>query len=111
MLRASGASKKLRVTSQRLRVEPGQTFEVTLDEPAATGHRWQLADPGEGITLVDDRYDPPDRASGLGAAGRRVMKLRAAGMGRHVLRFSLARPWEARPSAEHRVEVDTVRPR
>jgi predicted secreted protein len=94
-----------------VRVEPGHTFEVTLDEPAATGHRWQLADPGEGIALVDDRYEPADRTLGLGGSGRRVMKLRAAGTGRHVLRFSLARPWEDRPSAEHRVEVDTVSPR
>jgi len=110
MPRAARSEPKLRVTSQRLRVEPGETFEVTLDEPAATGHRWQLADPGEGIALVDDRYQPPDRTLGLGAAGRRVVKLRAVGTGHHVLRFSLARPWEARPSAEHRVEVDTVRP-
>jgi predicted secreted protein len=109
MVRAAGV-RQMRVTSQKLRVEPGQTFEVTLDEPAATGHRWQLADPGEGIALVDDRYEPPDRTLGLGASGRRVMKLRAAGTGRHVLRFSLARPWEDRPSAEHLVEVDAVKP-
>jgi predicted secreted protein len=100
----------LRASSQKLRVESDQTFEVALDEPAATGHRWQLADPGEGITVLDDRYEPPSRTLGLGASGRRVMTLRADGTGRHVLRFSLVRPWETRPAAEHRVEVEAVKP-
>ncbi len=105
-----GASQRLRVTSQKLRVEPDQTFDVVLDEPAATGHRWQLADAGEGIAVVDDQYEPPSRTLGLGASGRRVVTLRAAGAGRHILRFSLVRPWETRAAAEHRVEVDAVKP-
>ena len=87
-----------------------EAFEVVLDEPAATGHRWQLADAGEGIALLDERYEPPGPATGLGAAGRRVVKLRVAGTGRHVLKFVLVRPWETRPAAEHDVEVDVIKP-
>ena len=104
------SSQKLRVSSQKLRVQSGDTFEVALDEPAATGHRWQLADAGEGIDILDDRYEPPGRTSGLGAAGRRMIKLRVTGTGRYRLRFSLVRPWETRPAAEHRVEVDAAAP-
>jgi predicted secreted protein len=98
------------MSREKLRVQAGETFEVALDEPAATGHRWQLADAGEGIELLDERYEPPSSASGLGAAGRRVVKLRVAGSGRHVLKFVLIRPWETRPAAEHDVEVDVVKP-
>jgi predicted secreted protein len=98
------------VSRQRLHVQTGKAFEVALDEPAATGHRWQLADAGEGVALLDERYEPPSPASGLGAAGRRVVKLRVTGTGRHVLKFALVRPWETRPAAEHDVEVDVTKP-
>jgi predicted secreted protein len=98
------------LSRQRLRVQTGEAFEVALDEPAATGHRWQLADAGEGIAVLDERYEPPNSASGLGAAGRRVVKLRVAGTGRHVLKFVLVRPWETRPAAEHDVDVDVIKP-
>jgi predicted secreted protein len=109
-LESNVSSHKLRVSSQRLRVQTGEAFEVALDEPAATGYRWRLADAGEGIALLDDRYEPPSPTSPLGSAGRRVIKLRVAGTGRHLLRFLLVRPWETRPSAEHRVEVDATVP-
>jgi predicted secreted protein len=98
------------VSRQKLRVQTGEAFEVALDEPAATGHRWQLADAGEGIAVLEERYEPPSPASGLGAAGRRVVKLRVAGIGRHVLKFVLVRPRETRPAAEHDVEVDVIKP-
>jgi predicted secreted protein len=98
------------VSRQKLHVQTGEAFEVALDEPAATGHRWQLADAGEGVALLDERYEPPGPASGLGAAGRRVVKLRVGGTGRHVLKFVLIRPWETRPAAEHAVEVDVTKP-
>jgi predicted secreted protein len=99
------------VPRQKLRVEEGEAFEVALDEPAATGHRWQLADAGEGIAVLDERHEPPSPATGLGAAGRRVVKLRVAGTGHHVLKFVLVRPWETRPAAEHDVVVDVIKPR
>jgi predicted secreted protein len=98
------------VSSQRLRVQSGEAFDVALVEPAATGHRWRLADAGEGIAVLDDRYEPPSRRLGLGASGRRVIQLRVSGTGHYVLRFLLARPWEDRPSAEHLVDVDAVEP-
>jgi predicted secreted protein len=98
------------VSSQRLRVQSGEAFEVALDEPAATGHRWRLAEAGEGIAVLDDRYEPPSRETGLGASGRKVIRLRVTGTGHYVLKFLLARPWEDRPSAEHVVEVDAIKP-
>jgi predicted secreted protein len=88
----------------------GEAFEVALDEPAATGHRWQLADAGEGITLLNELYEPPSPVSGLGAAGRRVVRLRVAETGLHLLKFVLVRPWETSPVAEHDVEVDVLEP-
>jgi predicted secreted protein len=109
-MQATGAHGSRGMSSQRLRVPSGEPFEVALDEPAATGHRWQLADAGEGIALLDDRYEPPNRKLGLGASGRRVINLRVTGTGHYVLRFLLARPWEDRPSAEHLVDVDVVEP-
>lgn len=88
-----------------VRVREGATFEVTLPEPGATGHRWSLADAGEQVVLLGERFEPPEPGAPLGAAGRRILTLRATRAGRHRMRFELARPWESAPASTHEVEA------
>jgi predicted secreted protein len=85
-------------------VAQGHTFEVTLREPAAGGYRWRLTDPPHGVTLIDERYQPP-RAGPKGDAGQRIVVVRATATGHYRLMFVLARAWEARSHTEHQVDV------
>ena len=80
-------------------------FEVVLREPAATGHRWRLANVPPQVKVIDDRYEPPPGGP-LGGAGRRIVTLRATDPGNHRVKFELAREWETEPADEHYVDVD-----
>jgi len=94
------------VTIERFRVHQGDTFEVALREPPATGHRWRLVSGAPAIAIVDDRYESPGARGPLGSVGRRIITLRADRQGRHRLEFVLARRSENRRQAEHHVEVE-----
>jgi predicted secreted protein len=96
----------VKITTESIRAPRGDAFEVVLNEPPATGHRWRLTDGVPEIAVIGERYDPPPAGGPLGNAGRRVITLRAASPGQYRLRFVLARPGEARREAEHHVEVD-----
>ncbi|MCA1835588.1 MAG: protease inhibitor I42 family protein, partial [Actinobacteria bacterium] len=93
---------------ESIRVPQGETFEVALREPAATGHRWRLTDVPEDVALIRERYEPPRTGGPVGSARRRVITLRATDRGHYRLKFELGRPLEAEPAAEHHVELDAV---
>src|SRR5206468_2719334 len=97
---------RARMSSESIRVHRGDTFEVELREPPATGHRWRLTAAPAQVALVDERYEAPVPGAPIGSAGRRTTTLRATARGHYRLRFGLARPWEGEPAAEHLVEVD-----
>jgi predicted secreted protein len=89
-------------------VRQGDTFEVALREPAATGHRWRLTDAPEYVALIGERYDAPRTGAPVGSAGRRLTTLRTTHRGQYRLKFELARSLEAPPAAEHYVELEVV---
>jgi predicted secreted protein len=96
------------ISSESIRVQQGDTFEVSLREPAATGHRWRLTDAPEHVALVSERYEPPRTGGPIGSAGRWLATLRATEKGNHRLKFELARPKDAQPAAEHYLELEAV---
>lgn len=96
------------MSSESIRVQRGDRFEVVLGEPAATGHRWRLVDVPPEVDLLDERYEAPDAGGPVGSRGRRITTLEATRDGRYRLKFALARPWDARPAEEHDVELDVV---
>lgn len=96
------------MSSESIRLRQGDSFEVALREPAATGHRWQLMNAPAQVAFIAERYEAPAPGGPIGSAGRRVITLRATARGHCRLRFVLARPWEAQPAKEHYVEVDVV---
>jgi predicted secreted protein len=96
------------MSTETIRVQKGDTFEVSLPEPAATGYRWQLAEVPAQVTLVDEQYEAPHPGEPLGSAGRRIATLRATHRGQYRLKFELARRLEAQAADEHWVEVEAV---
>ena len=97
-----------KLSSESIRVRQGDTFEVALREPAATGHRWRLTDAPEYVALISERYEAPRTGGPIGSAGRRLTTLRTTDRGRYRLKFELARTLEAQPAAEHYVELEVV---
>jgi predicted secreted protein len=96
------------MSNERIQVQPGDTFEIALREPGATGHRWRLTDRPEEIALLDEQYEAPAPDGPIGSPGRRVMTLRAPAEGHYSLRFELRRPWETRSADEHVVDLDVM---
>ena len=96
------------MSRETIRVHKGDAFEVELREPAATGHRWRLAEAPVQIALVDERYEAPRPGGPIGSAGRRIATLRATETGRYRLKFELARRLEEQAADEYCVEVDAV---
>ena len=97
-----------KVTSESIRVDEGDAFDVSLREPAATGHRWRLTEAPAEIAVIDERYEAPGHGAPIGSAGQRIIRLRAAARGGYRLKFELAAAWGTRSAAEHCVEVDVV---
>jgi predicted secreted protein len=85
----------------------GDTLVVRLPENSTTGHQWQFELP-EGLSLLADETAPARGAPG--AAGERVLRLRADAPGRHALSAQLRRSWEAgaAPTAQFAVTVDVA---
>jgi predicted secreted protein len=71
-------------------VPRASSLEVVLPQSASTGYRWEIA-PSEGLSVVDDRLEPPpsDRP---GASGQRIFVLRVDESG--VVSARLRRVWE-----------------
>lgn len=66
----------------------------SLPETPTTGYRWQLESSGsESFALVDDVYTPDSMQPG--AAGTRVITLRAAKPFHGKVQLRLSRAWEA----------------
>ena len=89
-------------------MQHGDSFDVLLGEPAATGHRWRLVKAPAEVALIDERYDRPAPGRVMGGAGQRIISLRATRRGHYRLKFELIRPWETQPAAEHYVDVDAL---
>jgi inhibitor of cysteine peptidase len=85
----------------------GDTLVVRLPENPTTGHQWQFALPA-GLSVLADEMAA---AGGTpGAAGERMLRLRADAPGRHALSAQLRRSWEAGapPTAQFAVTVDVA---
>ncbi|WP_165865676.1 protease inhibitor I42 family protein [Vallicoccus soli] len=75
-------------------VAVGDVLVVRLAEQATTGYAWQ-ADVPDGLALVTDAAVPGGPAPG--AAGARLLRLRADRPGSYEVGLRLQRAWEAAP--------------
>lgn len=85
-------------------VKPGDEIVLRLPENATTGYQWlvdSIAGPIDVVSsLVSTTPGPP------GAAGERVVRLRAAAPGAAAARLALSRAWETEPVERFEVRVD-----
>jgi predicted secreted protein len=75
---------------------------ISLEETPTTGYQWEVVDPPADVEVDETRFDPPTSPA-PGAAGRRVITVRATAPGAHRLRVQRRRAWE--PAAAETLEV------
>jgi inhibitor of cysteine peptidase len=80
----------------------GETMAVRLAENPTTGYRWTSDGAGDRLVEVDSTFEPPQSRDKVGAGGTRVLRFRAAQVGRVTLVLRYARPWETGPAAGQR---------
>jgi uncharacterized protein YjbI with pentapeptide repeats len=98
---------------QQVTVPVGAVVEIGLDE-GATGYRWAIAEAessglGTNVVVREPRYEPPG-ALAPGAAGRRVITLEAARLGKAQVELVLSQPWDrfAEPAARLAIVVEVI---
>jgi len=84
----------------------GDLLVLELAENPTTGYRWQVPPDAQAV-LISEEYLPPV-SSAAGAGGKRILKLRVAVAGEHVIRLQLRREWEtaAQETFEIRFRAD-----
>jgi predicted secreted protein len=75
---------------------------ISLEETPTTGYQWEVADSPVAVAVDETRFEPPT-SQAPGAAGRRVITVRATAAGEHHLLVQRRRAWE--PAAAETVEV------
>ncbi len=81
--------------ADRLEVEVGHEFSLTLDSNPTTGYRWELIKPLDGsvLELLSKEYVASDTEL-LGASGKEEWTFRAVGQGTTEISLQYVRPWE-----------------
>ncbi|KNX38879.1 protease inhibitor I42 family protein [Luteipulveratus halotolerans] len=86
---------------QRIEMSPGDSLELRLDQPGATGFRWTTQAVPPGVVAHRAGAEPSGEAGvggPPGAARTTVIELVASAAGEGELTLALARPWEDEPA-------------
>lgn len=99
----------VRADGTRLTARVGDTITIRLAENGGTGYQWSVDDLPVAVALVDSslRWSQPMRP---GAAGERVVVLRAQAVGAGRARLSLSRVFEPHPIETFAVDVEVTDP-
>ncbi len=82
----------------------GDSLVIALPENGTTGYQWTVSATGDAVVVDTDELAPPESAA-PGAAGRRLVTLRAAQAGNAVVTMRLERPWETLAAKQRRLAV------
>jgi predicted secreted protein len=84
-------------SEDRLPVQSGEEFEISLAETPSNGHDWQLVTCPGGIEFIANSHvRPADDARSVGGSGAHVFRFQATAAGTYAISFVLKRPWEKR---------------
>ena len=84
------------IENQRLDVDIGQQFELSLEANATTGFEWQEEHDENYVKLLGDEYiASQDRENGIaGTGGTHVFKYKALKEGQTEITLTYRQPWE-----------------
>ena len=95
------------IMNQIIHAKVGEPFEVALTVTAGTGFRWEVTQPPEAITLIEETRDVPTLKPGAGTVQR--FRFQSSTPGKYELAFAYRRGWQASTAAEERtfeVQID-----
>ena len=78
-----------------IKVDAGSNFTITLESNPTTGYKWEIANMLDVrlLELVDSKYEPT-RTDLVGAPGKEKWTFKAKKVGKTIVSFDYARPWE-----------------
>lgn len=83
-----------------------QEFTIALDSNPTTGYKWQVSHDVTMLSLVEDRYEPDEKAAGLvGAGGTQYYRFKALRKGNTEVILIYMRPWEEKTATERVFKV------
>lgn len=83
------------IDGEEIKVHPGDTFMISLEENPTTGYSWTCEIEGSAIVLAYDDYKPSKEKEGLvGTGGLHSFTFRAINEGFSKVTFRYKRPWE-----------------
>ncbi len=102
------ADVEVRESGTAVSVAAGDRIVIRLAENPTTGYQWTISSVPDPLELLSSEFVAPERLQ-PGAAGERLVVLRARSAGHSEVALKLARAWEQRePLAQWHVGV-TVR--
>jgi len=88
-------------------VPVGGNLELSLNENATTGYRWEIENVNTRIVEVKDGEYKPS-SGGVGGGGSKHWSLKAIAPGKTECQLKLWRPWEGDSSIQKRFSVTLV---
>jgi len=93
---------------ETITVSVNQEFVIALDSNPTTGYDWEESYDESMLSLVEDKYEPDEKAAGLfGAGGTQYFQFKALKVGETEVTLVYKRPWEE-PSPQDVTKVFTV---
>ena len=90
-----GGGKAYVDASKTINTSVDQEFTIALDSNPTTGYEWQVSHDANMLSLVEDRYEPDEKAKGLvGAGGTQYYCFKALKKGSTEVILIYKRPWE-----------------
>ncbi|MCX5707306.1 MAG: protease inhibitor I42 family protein [Candidatus Omnitrophica bacterium] len=96
------AAKNTKDSSNKIQVEVGKQFAITLESNMTTGYQWQFARALDNtlITLVSLEYKRA-KPKLVGSGGKEIWTFKALKEGKATISFQYVRPWEkGKPAAK-----------
>jgi predicted secreted protein len=97
------------LNGKEIKVRTGDTIEVELQEPGATGYSWEIqALDAEHFKVLSIRTEARKSGPMVGAPVMKIWSISALKEGKSKLKFLLYRPWEGEKSAENNFVINVV---
>jgi inhibitor of cysteine peptidase len=96
---------------REVRLEPGETLEISLPENASTGYRWTISETFRHSDLIRERessVEAPAAPALPGKTGIRHLLFEAVKPGAAELELSYRRPWETGKPAARTFHLQVV---
>jgi len=95
-------------SGKTVEIDVGENLELSLQENATTGYRWEIENLDNKVISVKDEDYQPSSGGKVGGGGTKKWSLKAIAPGTTEFRLKLWRQWEGNSSVQKRFSVNLV---